>query len=212
MQFGPNEPGQGDEWLSSHPAASLTPYAERHVNKVRDDYSRAFASGQYDEGQLEELRQRMNSHVNRVQRASIQREPAPSQSTLEQQFAQRVMQVDGKLFQRDPQSGNFEVLSEPVKDARVEEEMALQSRIDVQKGRIDLMKHLSSLTLPSADGAKKPMYTPEQIRQEVDRMLPEVNQPASQQPLSPEQFDQQWKKLQSGQSLIGPDGKTYRKR
>ena len=191
---------------------ALTPYAEREIRKAKDDYARAVASGQLDEIQVEELWNKTDAHVKRLMRSSAEEQTHPARDALEQQFDEQVLEIDGKLVQQDPESGRFEVLSEPVKDAREMEEMEFQRTIDTQKGRIDLMKQLASLSTGTAESGQKPMYTPEQIKQEVDRMLPEV-QPGGQGqgPPTPEQFDQEWANLPSGGEMMGPDGNTYRK-
>ena len=193
----------------------LPPYADREISKAKDDYTRAVASGQFDEIQLEELWNKTDNHVNRLMNASAEDRHVPEKAALQQQFDENVLDFQGKLIQQDPQTGMFDVLSEPVKDARLMEEMQFQQRLDLQKGRIDLMKQLGGLATGTAERGKKPMYTPEQIRQEVDRMLPETDSQnrngSGSEGLSPEQFDQQWDQLPVGGTLVGPDGNTYRK-
>ena len=197
------------------PVVRLPPYADREISKAKDDYTRAVASGQFDEIQLEELRNKTDNHVNRLMSSSAEERPKREKAALQQQFDENVLDFGGKLIQQDPQTGMFDVLSEPVKDARLMEEMQFQQRLDLQKGRIDLMKQLGGLATGTAEGGKKPMYTPEQIRQEVDRMLPETDSQnrngSGSEGLSPEQFDQQWDQLPVGGTLVGPDGNTYRK-
>ena len=200
--------------MQQDPIVQMTPYADREVRKAKDDYARATASGQFDEIQLEELWHKTNDYANRVMKSSAEPVPEPARDTLQQEFESVVLPVDGKLIQKNPQSGAFEVLSEPVKDARQADEMQFQHKLDVQKGRIDLMKQMMGLATGTADGGKKPMYTPDQVRAEVDRMLPDGSEGHGQQAqgLSGEEFDKQWKTLPSGGTLTGPDGNTYRKK
>ena len=196
------------------PEVRVSPYVDREILKAKDDHSRAVASGQYDEIQLEELWNKTDDYVKRLRQSSAEEVPKPARDTLQQEFEEQVLErPDGKMFQKNKETGNFEVLSEPVKDERQIEEMHFQRQMDTEKGRIDLMKQLAGLSTGTTDGGKKPMYSPEQIRQEVDRLLPSSQQAESPQGrLTGEQFDQQWGQLPSGESLVGPDGKTYRKR
>lgn len=206
---GDSDVQEDPNWLERHPEVRLTPYTEREIGMAKDDYARAVASGQYDQVQLEELWDKTDDYVNKVQRSSAEEQPSRAKDTLQQQFEERVLDIQGKLIQQDPETGRFEVLSEPVKDERKIEEMQFQHQMDIEKGRIDLMKQLSGLTTGTTEGGQKPMYSPDQIRQEVDRLLPETNQ--EQGLPTPEQFDQQWSQLTSGETLTGPDGNTYRK-
>jgi hypothetical protein len=208
MQQAPPSP-QGNHY----PEVQMTPFADREIRKARDDYARAVSSGQFDEIQLEELWNKTDEYVGRLRQSASEDVPQPQRDSLQQEFEANVLPFDGKLIQKDPETGRFEVLSEPVKDARMMEEMQFQQKLDVQKGRIDLMKSLMGLSSgTTAEGGKKPMYTPDQVRAEVDRMLPETTAEGGGGQITPEQFDQQWAQLPSGGTLTGPDGKTYRKK
>ena len=206
------EQGAVDDQLVDGPQVRFSPYANREILKAQDDYARSIASGQFDEIQLEELGQKTNDYVKKLRDASVSEVPTPAKSTLQQEFDENVLNYEGKMFQKDPATGRFELLSEPVKDERQVEEMQVQRQIDTEKGRIDLMKQMASLTVGTTEGGKKPMYSPDQIRQEVDKLLPSSQQDESQGRLTPSQFDQQWSQLPSGGTLVGPDGNTYRKR
>lgn len=201
--------------MDRDPVATMTPYADRELRKAKDDYARAAGSGQFDEIQMEELWHKTNDYINKLRKSASETTPPRAQETLRQEFDQSVLPVDGKLIQKDPQSGRFEVLSEPVKDARQMEEMQFQQTLDTHKGRIDLMKQLIGMQSGNAETGQKPMYTPEQVKAEVDRMIPPPNPTMSGQgggQITPEQFDAQWKQLPSGGTLTGPDGKLYRKK
>lgn len=204
--------GQNGNWMDDHPQVQFTPYADREIRKAKDDYSRSVASGQFDEIQLEELRGKTDAYIHRLMQSSSEEAPTPARDTLQQKFNEQVIDVGGSLLQHDPASGRFEVLTEPVKDERQIEEMQFQQKLDTEKGRIDLMKQLASVSTGNAEGGQRPMYTPDQIRAEVDKLLPSTNENPDQESVTPEQFDKQWATLKSGETLTGPDGKTYRKR
>ena len=206
------EQGAVDDRIVDGPPVRFSPYADREILKAQDDYARSVSSGQFDEIQLEELGQKTSDYVKKLRDASVNEVPTRAKSTLQEEFDENVLSHEGKMFQKDPETGRFELLSEPVKDERQIEEMHFQRTIDTEKGRIDLMKQLAGLSTGTTEGGKKPMYTPDQIRQEVDKLLPSSQQDESQGRLTPSQFDQQWSQLPSGGTLVGPDGNTYRKR
>lgn len=192
MELDPNQP-------QSTPV-TFSPYAQREIQKVQDDYARAAASGQYDEDQMMELWDKSDERISRLRQAGAVEAPDTS---LERQFDQQVIERNGTMYQANPDTGEFSVLSEPVKDMRQLDEIEFDQRAKNQETRNKFIQQRASMT--NAEG--QPLYSIDQIEQEANRLYgQQQNQIA--QPQSKAERDA----LPSGSVYMAPDGSTRIKR
>ena len=145
----------------------LTPQAQNQVDILQGEVSRAVANGELDEMQAAELREKAGQRIAQIQAEG----QAPPEPQLEDTFAKRVMERDGRLFQQDG-TGMFSLLADAPHHPGPGEDMEqaeMQKVAEREKMRDEFINRRSDMTV----GEGAPRFTPEQIMKDVDTVLPQ---------------------------------------
>lgn len=161
----------------------LSPFAEREIQKAKDDYTRAVSSGQFSPDALDDLRSQTNERLSQLRRIGVSPREVP-EIGLQERFDRDTLRApDGSLYQYIPNRG-WQQLSQPEPVASGIDQLEELGRID--KLRSDYIQSNSLRYEPQREGEAFNQGAYDQVVAEAQQRYPDPGSAApEQQDLAP---------------------------